>query len=210
MKKSLALVLGLLGTITAATEAIANADIIKTVERGRNVIYVKGLTPSTPIQLSAGSNRATAILANSCGIIRVRQNQVPANNVMTINGTNYSTSDPDVISEAPVCNGANPPWTGTNPRKDAQNNFYFSGFTANAAATVLVASNENRSATANRCGIARFRDSESNPWPSNFSFSIGGNSYNLSTVTSQTYPPYCRNLGTGDAPIPVLYEAVTP
>lgn len=209
MKKLLALALGLLTTATTIEPVLANT-VVKTIERGRNVIYVKGVTPQTPLQLtSSQGTRATAILANSCGIIRLRGNQVTPAGPVNINGSNISIADPDAISEAPVCNGVNPPWTGTNPRRDSQGNFYFSGFTANTAATVLVASNESRSATANRCGIVRFRDSESNPWPANYSFTINGTDYTLSSVTAQQYGPFCRNLGTGDAPIPVLYEPVT-
>ncbi|MFM6437975.1 MAG: hypothetical protein ACKPGW_23595 [Microcystis panniformis] len=54
----------------------AQAQVVKTVENGRDVIYSRGHTPASSVQLTTtGGSRPTAILANGCGIVRVSANQ---------------------------------------------------------------------------------------------------------------------------------------
>jgi len=189
----------------------AQAQVVKTVENGRDVIYSRGHTPASSVQLTTnGGSRPTAILANSCGIIRVSANQATPNSV-NINGTARSIATPVSLSGAPVCNGATPPWDGgttSAARKDPNGNFYFSGYTPSQATTVAVRASGNRNATANGCGIARFAEpSEGNPWGSDFSFTIGGTSYTLGSVTAQNYGPLCRNVGSSGSPVYLRYEA---
>lgn len=189
----------------------AQAQVVKTVENGRDVIYSRGHTPASSIQLTTnGGSRPTAILANSCGIVRVSANQATPNSV-NINGTARSIATPVTLTGAPVCNGVNPPWEGgltSAARKDPNGNFYFSGYTPSQAATVAVKAGGNRTARANGCGIARFAEpQEGNPWGSDFSFSIGGTSYTLGSVTAQNYGPICRNVGSNGSPVYLRYEA---
>ncbi|KAB0238294.1 hypothetical protein EZJ55_24845 [Microcystis aeruginosa EAWAG127a] len=83
--------------------------------------------------------------------------------------------------------------TTSAARRDPSGNFYFSGYTPNQAATVAVRASGNRNATANGCGIARFAEpAEGNPWGTDFSFTIGGTSYTLGSVTAQNYGPLCE------------------
>ena len=189
----------------------AQAQVIKTVESGRDVIYSRGHSPNTSVQLTTnGGSRPTAILANSCGIVRVSANQATADSI-NINGTARSIANPVSLSGAPVCNGSTPPWEGgttSTARRDPNGNFYFSGYTPSQAATVAVRASGNRNATANGCGIARFTEpQEGNPWGSDFSFTIGGTSYTLGSVTSQNYGPICRNVGSSGSPVYLRYEA---
>lgn len=189
----------------------AQAQVVKTVENGRDVIYSRGHTAGSSIQLTTnGGSRASAILANSCGIVRVSENQATPNSV-TINGTARSIATPVSLSGAPVCNGTTAPWDGgttSAARRDPSGNFYFSGYTPSQAATVAVRASGNRNATANGCGIARFAEpAEGNPWGSDFSFTIGGTNYTLGSVTAQNYGPLCRNVGSSGSPNYLRYEA---
>lgn len=189
----------------------AQAQVIKTVEDGRDVIYSRGHTAGSSIQLTTnGGSRPTAILANSCGIVRVSANQATPNSI-NINGTARSIATPVSLSGAPVCNGSTPPWDGgttSEVRKDPNGNFYFSGYTPNQAATVAVKAGGNRTARANGCGIARFAEpAEGNPWGSDFSFTIGSTNYTLGSVTAQNYGPICRNVGSSGSPVYLRYEA---
>ncbi|MFM6900190.1 MAG: hypothetical protein ACKPKF_24025 [Microcystis panniformis] len=189
----------------------AQAQVVKTVENGRDVIYSRGHTPASSVQLTTnGGSRPTAILANNCGIIRVSANQATPNSI-TINGTARSIATPVTLTGAPVCNGTTAPWDGgltSAPRKDPNGNFYFSGYTPSQAATVAVKAGGNRNATANGCGIARFAEpAEGNPWGTDFSFTIGGTSYTLGSVTAQNYGPLCRNVGSSGSPVYLRYEA---
>jgi hypothetical protein len=198
-------------TLALGPAAIASANtVVRTTESGRDVIYVKGLTANQQVTLNTtGGNRAVAVLANNCGIVRVRSTQATPDNI-NINGTDRSIASPDSIASAPTCTGTTPPWTGgttSNARRDAAGNYYFSGYTPNTAATVLVATTGTRNAVANGCGIARFSEpADGNPWGTGFAFSIAGTSYTLGNVTSQNYPPLCRNVGTSQAPSYVRYE----
>lgn len=187
------------------------AQVIKTVESGRDVVYSRGHSPNTSVQLTTnGGSRPTAILANSCGIVRVSANQATPTSI-NINGTARSIATPVSLSGAPVCNGSTPPWDGgttSEVRKDPNGNFYFSGYTPNQAATVAVKAGGNRTARANGCGIARFAEpQEGNPWGSDFSFTIGSTSYTLGSVTAQNYGPICRNVGSSGSPVYLRYEA---
>ena len=187
------------------------AQVIKTVESGRDVVYSRGHSPNTSVQLTTnGGSRPTAILANSCGIVRVSANQATPTSI-NINGTARSIATPVSLSGAPVCNGSTPPWDGgttSEVRKDPNGNFYFSGYTPNQAATVAVKAGGNRTARANGCGIARFAEpAEGNPWGSDFSFTIGSTSYTLGSVTAQNYGPICRNVGSSGSPVYLRYEA---
>ncbi len=189
----------------------AQAQVIKTVENGRDVIYSRGHSPATSVQLTTnGGSRPTAILANSCGIVRVSANQATPDSI-NINGTARSIANPVSLSGAPVCNGSNPPWDGgttSAARKDPNGNYYFSGYTPSQAATVAVKATGNRNATANGCGIARFTEpSEGNPWGNDFSFTIGTTTYTLGSVTAQNYGPICRNVGSSGSPTYLRYEA---
>lgn len=189
----------------------AQAQVVKTVENGRDVIYSRGHTAGSSIQLTTnGGSRTSAILANSCGIVRVSENQATPNSV-TINGTARSIATPVSLSGAPVCNGTTAPWDGgttSAARRDPSGNFYFSGYTPSQAATVAVRASGNRNATANGCGIARFAEpAEGNPWGSDFSFTIGGTNYTLGSVTAQNYGPLCRNVGSSGSPNYLRYEA---
>ena len=187
------------------------AQVIKTVESGRDVVYSRGHSPNTSVQLTTnGGSRPTAILANSCGIVRVSANQATPTSI-NINGTARSIATPVSLSGAPVCNGSTPPWDGgttSEVRKDPNGNFYFSGYTPNQAATVAVKAGGNRTARANGCGIARFAEpQEGNPWGSDFSFTIGSTNYTLGSVTAQNYGPICRNVGSSGSPVYLRYEA---
>ena len=189
----------------------AQAQVVKTVENGRDVIYSRGHTPASSVQLTTnGGSRASAILANGCGIVRVSANQATPNSI-NINGTARSIATPVTLTGAPVCNGTTAPWDGgltSAPRKDPNGNFYFSGYTPSQAATVAVKAGGNRNATANGCGIARFAEpAEGNPWGTDFSFTIGGTNYTLGTVTAQNYGPLCRNVGSSGSPVYLRYEA---
>ena len=189
----------------------AQAQVIKTVENGRDIIYSRGHTPAASVQLTTnGGSRTTAILANSCGIVRVSANQATPNSI-NINGTARSIATPVTLTGAPVCNGPTPPWDGgltSTARTDPNGNFYFSGYTPSQAATVAVKAGGNRNARANGCGIARFAEpAEGNPWGPTFAFTIGGTSYTLGSVTAQNYGPICRNVGTGGSPVYLRYEA---
>lgn len=189
----------------------AQAQVIKTVEDGRDVIYSRGHAAGSSIQLTTnGGSRATAILANNCGIVRVSANQATPNSI-NINGTARSIASPVTLTGAPVCNGSTPPWDGgttSAARRDPNGNFYFSGYTPSQAATVAVRAGGNRTARANGCGIARFAEpAEGNPWGSDFSFTIGGTNYTLGSVTAQNYGPICRNVGTSGSPTYLRYEA---
>ncbi|MEG3440397.1 hypothetical protein V0288_24935 [Pannus brasiliensis CCIBt3594] len=210
MRTLIAAAVGAIGLSLIATEA-KSQTVFKTVENGRDVIYARGVTPNTSLQLTTtGGSRPTALLANSCGIIRVTANQATPNSV-NINGTARSIANAVSLTGAPVCNGSTAPWTGgtsSEPRRDPNGNYYFSGYTPSQAATVLVAANGNRNATANQCGIARFAEpAEGNPWGNDFSFAINGTNYTLGTMTSQTYPPLCRNVGSSTSPVYLRYEA---
>jgi hypothetical protein len=201
---------GAMGVIAIATPATSQT-VFKTVENGRDVIYARGVTANTSLTLTTtGGTRPTAALANSCGIVRVSANQATPNNI-NINGTARSIANPVTLTGAPVCTGSTAPWDGgtnSEPRKDPNGNFYFSGYTPSQAATVLVASNGNRNATANQCGIARFAEpATGNPWGTDFTFTINGTSYTLGSMTSQSYPPLCRNVGTTASPTYLRYEA---
>jgi len=198
-------------TIFSLIAGNAQAQVVKTVEDGRDVIYSRGHTAGSSIQLTTnGGSRPTAILANSCGIVRVSANQATPNTI-NINGTARSIATPVNLSGAPVCNGSTPPWNGgttSEVRKDPNGNFYFSGYTPNQAATVAVKAGGNRTARANGCGIARFAEpAEGNPWGSDFSFTIGSTSYTLGSVTAQNYGPICRNVGSSGSPVYLRYEA---
>lgn len=187
------------------------AQVIKTVESGRDVVYSRGHSPNTSVQLTTnGGSRPTAILANSCGIVRVSANQATPTSI-NINGTARSIATPVTLTGAPVCNGTTAPWDGgttSEVRKDPNGNFYFSGYTPNQAATVAVKAGGNRTARANGCGIARFAEpQEGNPWGSDFSFTIGSTSYTLGSVTAQNYGPICRNVGSSGSPVYLRYEA---
>ena len=189
----------------------AQAQVVKTVENGRDVIYSRGHTPASSVQLTTnGGSRPTAILANGCGIVRVSANQATPNSI-NINGTARSIATPVSLSGAPVCNGTTAPWDGgltSAPRKDPNGKFYFSGYTPSQAATVAVKAGGNRNATANGCGIARFAEpAEGNPWGTDFSFTIGGTNYTLGSVTAQNYGPLCRNVGSSGSPVYLRYEA---
>jgi len=191
--------------------ASAQAQVIKTVENERDVIYSRGHTPGSSIQLITNSgSRIIAILANNCGIIRVRANQATPTSI-NINGTARSIASPVTLTGAPVCNGSIAPWDGgatSAARRDPDGNFYFSGYSPDQAATVAVKAGGNRTARANGCGIARFAEpQEGNPWGSDFSFSIGGTSYTLGSVTAQNYGPICRNVGSSGSPVYLRYEA---
>lgn len=187
------------------------AQVIKTVESGRDIIYSRGHTAGSSVQLvTNGGSQPRAILANSCGIVRVSANQATPNSI-TINGTARSIASPVTLTGAPACNGSTPPWDGgttSAARRDPNGNFYFSGYTPSQAATVAVKASGNRTARANGCGIARFAEpQEGNPWGSDFSFTIGGISYTLGSVTAQNYGPICRNVGTSGSPTYLRYEA---
>jgi len=83
--------------------ASAQAQVIKTVENERDVIYSRGHTPGSSIQLITNSgSRVIAILANNCGIIRVRANQATPTSI-NINGTARSIASPVTLTGAPVC-----------------------------------------------------------------------------------------------------------
>jgi hypothetical protein len=187
------------------------AQVIKTVENGRDIIYSRGNTAGSSVQLvTNGGSRPTAILANSCGIIRVSANQATPTSI-NINGSARSIASPVTLTGAPVCNGLTPPWDGgttSAARRDPNGNFYFSGYNPGQAATVAVRAGGNRTARANGCGIARFAEpAEGNTWGSDFSFTIGGTSYTLGSVTAQNYGPICRNVGTSGSPTYLRYEA---
>jgi hypothetical protein len=207
MKKSLIASAAILSLIASA----AQAEVIKTVENGRDIIYSRGNTAGSSVQLvTNGGSRPAAILANSCGIIRVSANQATPTSI-NINGTARSIANPVTLTGAPVCNGSTPPWEGgttSAARTDPNGNFYFSGYNGGEAATVAVRASGNRTARANGCGIARFAEpAEGNPWGSDFSFTIGGTSYTLGSVTAQNYGPICRNVGTSGSPTYLKYEA---
>lgn len=188
----------------------AQAQVVRTTENGRDIIYSFGHNPGTSVQMAilAGTT-PRAILANNCGIIRVSAGQATPDSI-NINGTARSIANPVSLSGTPVCNGSTPPWEGgatSAARRDPSGNFYFSGYTPNQAATVAARSSGSRNVTANGCGIARFAESaEGNPWGSDFSFMIGGTSYILGSVTSQNYGPICRNVGTSGSPTYLIYE----
>jgi hypothetical protein len=187
------------------------AQVIKTVENGRDIIYSRGHTAGSSVQLvTNGGSRPAAILANSCGIVRVSANQATPTSI-NINGSARSIANPVALSGAPVCNGSTPPWDGgttSAARRDPSGNFYFSGYNGGQAATVAVRAGGNRTARANGCGIARFAEpQEGNPWGSDFSFTIGETSYTLGSVTAQNYGPICRNVGTSGSPTYLRYEA---
>ena len=198
-------------TVLSLIGTSVQAQVIKTVESGRDVVYSRGHSPNTSVQLTTnGGSRPTAILANSCGIVRVSANQATPTSI-NINGTARSIATPVSLSGAPVCNGSTPPWDGgttSEVRKDPNGNFYFSGYTPNQAATVAVKAGGNRTARANGCGIARFAEpAEGNPWGSDFSFTIGSTNYTLGSVTAQNYGPICRNVGSSGSPVYLRYEA---
>ena len=187
------------------------AQVVRTTENGRDVIYSRGHTAGTPVQMGIlGGTTPRAILANSCGIVRVSASQATPDSI-NINGIARSIANPVSLSGTPVCNGSTPPWEGgatSAARRDPSGNFYFSGYTPNQAATVAARSSGSRNVTANGCGIARFAESaEGNPWGNDFSFTIGGTNYTLGSVTSQNYGPICRNVGTSGSPTYLIYEA---
>lgn len=213
MKKTLTAataIFSLIGT-SALSQTPPTIQVIKTVESGRDVIYSRGHAPTTSIQLTTNSGSTPrAILANSCGIVRVSAAQATPGSVI-INGTARSTASPTAITGAPVCNGPTPPWTGgltSAPRRDPNGNFYFSGYSPSQAATVAVKAGGNRTARANGCGIARFAEpAEGNPWGNDFSFTIAGTTYTLGSVTARNYGPLCRNVGTTASPTYLRFEA---
>ncbi|MDV3002534.1 MAG: hypothetical protein N5P05_004189 (plasmid) [Chroococcopsis gigantea SAG 12.99] len=196
--------LGTLGGLFGAVEDVkANTSVIKTVERGRNVVYVKNLSPGQTVEMaSSGGTRPAAILANGCGMIRLRPTQHNGSSVK-VNGQDVSLTDPEVLTVA-ACNGTVAP--GTSNVLKVGEDIYIKGLTANSAATVLVPSSGTRSARANGCGMARFAESESAPWTSSSQFSIAGSSYTYGQLSTQTHPPYCRNLGNSASPSYVRYE----
>jgi hypothetical protein len=207
MKKSLIALTAIFSLIASQ----AQAQVFKTVEGGRDVIYSESHSPTTSIQLiTNGISRAKAILASSCGIIRVSASQATPNSI-NINGSARSIANTVSLPGTPVCNGSTPPWDGgttSAARRDPNGNFYFSGYTPNEAATVAVKSSGNRSARVNGCGIARFAEpAEGNPWGSDFTFTINGVSYTLGSVTAKNYGPICRNVGTSGSPTYLKYEA---
>jgi hypothetical protein len=208
--KGALLAIGAIGLTAIATLATSQT-VFKTVENGRDVVYARGLTPNSALTLTTtGGSRPAALLPNACGIVRVSANQATPDKV-NINGTDRSTANAVTLTGAPVCTGSTAPWTGgttSEPRRDPNGNYYFSGYTPNSAVTVLVSANGNRNATANQCGIARFTEpATGNPWGSDFTFTINGTSYTLGSMTAQSYPPLCRNVGTTANPTYLRYEA---
>jgi len=185
----------------------AQAQVVKTVENGRDVIYSFGHNPGISVQLLASSSKPKATMASSCGIVKVTASQATPDSI-NINGAARSITSPVALTGTPACNGSIPPWDDSAARKDTNVNFYFSGYTPSQAVTIIAKSSGNRSATANGCGIARFAESaEGNPWGSDFSFTIGGTSYTLGSVTAQNYGPLCRNVGSSGSPVYLRYEA---
>ena len=188
----------------------AQAQVVKTVENGRDVIYSFGHNPGISVQLLASSTKPKATMASSCGIVKVTASQATPDEI-NINGAARSITSPVALPGTPACNGSTPPWDGgttSAARRDPNGNFYFSGYTPSQAVTIIAKSSGNRSATANGCGIARFAESaEGNPWGSDFSFTIGGTSYTLGSITAQNYGPLCRNVGTSGSPTYLIYEA---
>jgi hypothetical protein len=151
---------------------------------------------------STGGTRPAAILANACGMIRLRENQYSGSTV-NVNGQNISITDPEVLNSA-VCNGTTAPGTANVLR--VGEDIFIKGLTANSAATVLVPASGTRSARANGCGLARFTDRETAPWTASSQFSIAGSTYTFGQITNQTHPPYCRNVGSSASPSYVRYE----
>ncbi|MBR8829808.1 MAG: hypothetical protein N5P05_001237 [Chroococcopsis gigantea SAG 12.99] len=197
--------LGAIGGLFTVTDQVkANSlSVIKTVERGRNVVYVKNLTPGQTVEmLNSGGTRPAAILANSCGMIRLRPSQHDGSNVK-VNGQNISISDPEALITA-ACNGTTAP--GTSNVLKVGEDIYIKGLTPSVAATVMVPSTGSRSVRANGCGLARFAESESSPWSSSSQFSIAGSVYTFGQLSNQAHAPYCRNVGSSGSPSYVRYE----
>ena len=201
---TLATVIAVVGL--SASEALA-LEVIKVSERGRNVVYVKGATANQTVTLQGqGGTSPRAVLANSCGMIRISATQAQTlGNSVTVNGTAVSLASIPTLPSA-ACNGSTPPQT--TAFKDGSLNVYIPGYTANQAATVLLPTSGSRNAQANGCGFARFSEPTNATWNSTTSFTVGGTSYTFGTMTSQNYPPVCRNVGTTAAPTYVKYEPV--
>jgi hypothetical protein len=191
--------------LVGLTPQVLALEVVKVSERGRNVIYIKGATANQSVTLQGqGGTSPRAILANSCGMIRIAATQAQTlGTSVTVNGTAVSLTTVPTLTSA-ACNGSTPPQTTVF--KDGSLNLYIPGYTANQAVTVLLPTSGSRNATANGCGLARFTEPTTSNWNSNTSFTVGGTSYTFGTMTSQTYPPVCRNVGTTASPTYVKYE----
>jgi hypothetical protein len=190
--------------LSSTTSALA-IEVVKVTERGKSVLYVKGATANQTVTLQGqGGTSPRAILANTCGMIRIAATVARTlGTSVTVNGTAVSLSSVPTATTT-TCNGATPPQTTVF--KDAGENLFIPGYTANQAVTVLLPGSGNRNARANGCGFARFSEPTNTTWNNSTSFVIQGTSYNYSTITAQTYPPVCRNVGTTAAPTYVKYE----
>lgn len=185
---------------------IAEAGVIKTSENGRNVIYVTSQTVGTSVQLQqTGGTTLTSRLADACGMIRLTKPSAGWSGNPTVNGTTVDRTTLSAITP-PTCTGGTLTPAQTANFKDASDNIYLVGLTANTAATIGLPSTGSRTARVNGCGFARFAESTSSPWTSSSTMNIAGTAYTFSAITAQTYPPYCRNTGTSGTPNYVLYQ----
>lgn len=194
-----------------ALPGIAHGQTVRVSETtstggSRNVIYVKGLTAGSSATLAqTGALTNSARLPDSCGMLKLTKPSAGWSGNITVNGTAVTISSLSVVTP-PTCTGGTLTPAQTTNFKDASDNVYIVGLTANTAVTVGLPRNTTRTANANGCGIATFRESTSSPWSSTSTMTINGTAVTFGNITSQMYAPYCRNVGTSASPSYVRYE----
>jgi len=192
--------------IAGATCLPAAADVLKSTELGKNVVYVTAQAPNTPVQLQSNGMTNSAVLSSACGLLKIGKPTIGWTANPTVNGTPVDVASL-AVGAVPTCaGGVLTPAPAAN-FKDSSDNVYIIGLTASTAQTVGKPSQSTRTANANGCGIAKFTESSTTPFSA---FTVAATAYDFATITGLTYPIICKNVGTSAAPNWQEYRSTTP
>jgi len=193
----------LAGAIAGATCLPAAADVLKSVESGKNVLYITGNAANAAVQISTTGVTNSAVLSNPCGLLKVAKPAAGWTANPTVNGAAVDFASLAVGSVPACAAGVLTPAPAGN-FKDASDNVYVIGLAASTAQTVGKPSTSTRSDNANGCGIAKFTESATSPFSA---FTFSATSYDFAAITGLSFPIKCLNVGTTAAPVWKEYRA---
>jgi hypothetical protein len=195
-----AAIAGVVGLVLSSFGLPASAAV-SVFKDSQGAVYVSGLTPSSGAPVTFNNVPKTRnALSNACGLLVIRNStNYPIGSTITVGSTAITTGTL-TTETVPSCNNGTLEVPRASNFKTADGSVVAVGLTASTQYPITYnGSAQVRNATANACGFIRLTSNAR--FPLTGTISIGGTSYNLSSVPTQN-PPLCRG--------GVLYNPATP
>ncbi|MBD2666699.1 hypothetical protein [Richelia sinica] len=164
-------------------------SVYKVSINGDTVVYVNG-TPSGSAEVQLGFvDKISSKIAGSCGEIKLSSSSLGSTPSIQVNSSNVTLSSLP-IQLLPSCTNGSFVEARTQNFRSPSGDVIIVGQVPASAVLINIPKNTNKTVRLNACGFGTLKNSSSFSIPS--AFTIGNNSYSLSSLPSPTDPPVCR------------------